>query len=94
MVLTSTRSAGAARRFWVYIIRCSDGTLYTGSTADVSRRLAQHNSGLGSRYTRSRLPVSLTYREEVGNRGKALKRESEIKKLSRSAKLRLCVLSP
>ena len=74
----------------VYILRCSDGTLYTGSTPDVGRRLKEHNSGKGARYTRSRLPVTLCYLERGADRSWALKRENQIKKLSRSAKLLLC----
>jgi predicted GIY-YIG superfamily endonuclease len=81
------------RRFWVYILECSDGSLYTGSTNEVNRRLAEHNSGRGSKYTRSRLPVVLGYLEETRNRGSALRRESEIKKLSRRGKLLLCAKS-
>jgi predicted GIY-YIG superfamily endonuclease len=74
----------------VYILECSDGSLYTGSTNEVNRRLAEHNSGRGSKYTRSRFPVVLAYLEEAPSRGSALKRESEIKKLSRRGKLFLC----
>ena len=76
--------------YWVYILNCSDGSLYTGSTSDLARRLKQHLSGRASKYTRARLPVSLAYAESAGSRSRALKRESEIKKLSRSAKLLLC----
>jgi putative endonuclease len=77
-------------KYCVYILRCSDGTLYTGSTTDPDRRLSQHNTGRGSKYTRARLPVALAYLERVKDRKKALRRESEIKKLSRSSKLLLC----
>ena len=76
--------------YWVYILGCSDGSLYTGSTSDLRRRLRQHLSGKGSRYTRARLPVAVAYAERVQGRSRALKREFEIKKLSRSAKLLLC----
>jgi putative endonuclease len=79
-----------ARSYFVYIVRCSDGSLYTGSTSDVKRRLTQHNSGAGSKYTRSRLPVVLVYLERAGNRCLALRRESEIKRLNRNSKLLLC----
>jgi len=78
------------RGYWVYIVRCSDGSLYTGSTSEVERRLSQHSSGRASKYTRSRLPVVLCYLEHSADRGRALKREAEIKKLSRSEKLLLC----
>lgn len=69
---------------------CSDGSLYTGCTVDLARRLARHASGRGSKYTRSRLPVRLAYSEAAPSRGRALKREYAIKKLSRSGKLLLC----
>ena len=74
----------------VYILRCSDGTLYTGITTELGRRLEEHNSGRGSRYTRSRRPVQLAYAEEAPTRRRALKREIEIKRLDRASKLRLC----
>lgn len=77
-------------KFWVYIVACSDSSLYTGSTKDVVRRVAQHNSGSASKYTRSRLPVRLAYAEEAVSWGEALKREMEIKRLNRASKLRLC----
>ena len=76
--------------YWVYVVRCSDGSLYTGVAIDVARRLVQHNAGLGSKYTRSRRPVKLAYCEKAEGIGAALKREYEIKGLSRSAKLLLC----
>jgi len=74
----------------VYIVRCTDGSLYTGVTNAVDRRLEEHNSGRGSRYTRSRRPVSLAYLEKVPDRRDALKVEARIKKLSRSEKIGLC----
>ena len=72
------------------MLGCSDGTLYTGYTVDVGERLARHMSGRGARYTRSRLPVKLVYSEEALTLGAALRREREIKNLSRRAKLLLC----
>lgn len=75
--------------YWVYILRCADGTLYTGCTNDLSRRLAAHNAGKGAKYTRSRRPVELVYREEVPDKSAALRREAAIKGLSRSEKLAL-----
>lgn len=78
------------RRFFVYMVICSDGTVYTGYTTDLQKRLATHNSGRGSKYTKSRLPVVLAYSEEASDLGAALRRESQIKKLSRSSKLLLC----
>lgn len=73
-------------RWWVYIVRCADLSLYTGVTTDVSRRVRQHNAGDASRYTRSRLPVQLAYRETSADRGAALRREAAIKRLTRKAK--------
>ena len=70
----------------VYILRCADGTLYTGITNDVIRRCNQHNAGTASRYTRSRLPVVLVYQEPQSTRSLALKRELAIKALPRQQK--------
>lgn len=75
-----------AEQWFVYILRCADGSLYTGITNDLERRLEQHNAGTASRYTRSRLPVVLEYREEQPNQSMALKRELAIKSMSRKAK--------
>ena len=72
--------------WFVYILRCADDSLYTGITNDVSRRLEQHNAGTASRYTRSRLPVSIVYQEPQRNRSDALKREFAIKALSKQEK--------
>jgi predicted GIY-YIG superfamily endonuclease len=72
--------------WYVYIVRCADRTLYTGVAKDLPARLAAHNAGRGAKYTRSRLPVRVVYREAVGDRGAALKREHAIKRLSRAAK--------
>jgi putative endonuclease len=74
----------------VYLLRCSDGSLYTGITNDLPRRLAAHRSGRASAYTRSRRPVTLAYRETVADRGTALKREAAIRRLSRAEKMVLC----
>ena len=71
----------------VYILECNDGTLYTGYTTDVTRRIMEHNEGKGSKYTRSRLPVHCIYIEEYHDKSEALKRELQIKKLSRPQKL-------
>ena len=75
--------------WFVYMLRCGDGSRYTGATDDVARRLAVHQRGKGGRYTRSHLPVSLAYWEELPNRSAALRREAEIKRLSRKEKLAL-----
>ncbi len=70
----------------VYMVRCADGTLYTGIAKDVERRVVQHNTGQGAKYTRGRGPVILVYREAVKDRPAALRREHEIKQLRLSAK--------
>ena len=75
--------------WWVYLLRCGDGTLYTGSTGDVDRRAAAHASGRGAKYTRGRGPVEVVYREECPDKGAALRREAAIKKLRRSEKLKI-----
>ena len=75
--------------YYVYILRCSDGTLYTGYTDNPERRVKVHNSGKGGKYTRSRLPVELVYWEEHEDKSSALRREYAIKQLSRSEKLAL-----
>jgi predicted GIY-YIG superfamily endonuclease len=74
------------------MVRCADGTLYTGWTTDVERRVTQHNAGRGARYTRMRRPVALVYREEAPDRSTAMRREVAIKKLDRERKERLVEL--
>ena len=75
--------------WFVYMLRCADGSLYTGYTDEVQRRLATHQSGKGAKYTRSRLPVELAYWEELPDKSAALRREAAIKRLSRERKLKL-----
>ncbi len=75
--------------YFVYILKCSDDSLYTGYTNNIEERIQTHNSGKGAKYTRGRLPVELQYYEEFEDKGKALKREHEIKKLSRTDKVKL-----
>ena len=75
--------------WYVYMLRCGDGTLYTGVTDSVERRLAAHRSGKGAKYTRGRGPLELAYTEEVLDKSAALRREYQIKRLSRSEKERL-----
>ena len=75
--------------WYLYILRCGDGSLYTGITTDVEKRLEAHRSGKGAKYTRGRGPLELVYREESGDHSEALKRELEIKALSREEKLKL-----
>ena len=74
---------------WVYLLRCADGSLYCGWTVDVERRVAAHNAGGASRYTRSRLPVELAWSRELEDRGAARREEARIKRLPRAAKLAL-----
>lgn len=78
--------------WWVYLLHCGDGTLYCGIALDVDARLAQHREGKGAKYTRGRGPLELVQREACGTRAEALRREIEIKRMSRAAKLRLCGL--
>ncbi len=73
----------------VYMLRCRDGSLYTGITNDLPKRLKAHAAGKASRYTRSRLPVRLAYEEQQASKSAALKREAAIKKLPRRTKLTL-----
>lgn len=77
------------RRWCVYILRCSTGEFYTGCTVNVERRLRQHNNGVGSKFTRSRRPVKLVYQEPCEDRSSALRREYQIKRMSRSRKMLL-----
>jgi len=76
-------------RWYVYIIECCDKTLYTGITTDINRRLSQHNSGKGGKYTRNRKPVTLKALFEFDNRSSASKEEYRIKQLPKSEKIKL-----
>ena len=78
----------------VYILQCADGTLYTGWTDCLEKRLVAHNAGRGAKYTRSRRPVHLVYREELPDRSAALRREAQIKRMTRPQKLVLIRESP
>lgn len=83
-----------AEKWFVYILKCRDNTLYTGITTDLSRRLSEHNeSALGAKYTKARRPVILIHNEVFQNRAEASKREVEIKKMSRSEKITLYSLA-
>ena len=77
--------------WYLYILRCGDGSLYTGITTDVEKRLEAHRSGKGAKYTRGRGPLELVYREACGDHSEALKRELEIKRLPREEKLKMIV---
>jgi putative endonuclease len=85
----------ASEAWQVYIVRCADGSLYTGIARDLERRIAEHNAdkGQGASYTRSRRPVRLVYREPAADRSAASKREYQIKQLSRAEKLALILAS-
>lgn len=74
---------------YVYLLKCADETLYAGWTNDIEKRVDKHNQGLGAKYTRCRLPVSLVYWEELPDKSSALKREIALKKLTRKEKLAL-----
>ena len=76
--------------WYVYLLQCGDGTLYTGITDNVFRRLEAHRTGRGAKYTRGRGPLELVYQEEQPDKSAALRREAQIKKLSRQEKLALC----
>ena len=73
-------------QWYLYILRCGDGTLYTGITNDIEKRLETHRSGNGAKYTRGRSPLELVYRECCGSHSDALKREAAVKKLTRQQK--------
>jgi len=73
----------------VYVLRCKTGQLYTGCTTDLERRVREHNSGTGSKFTRSRLPVTVVYTEQLGGRSEALRRERAIKAMKTREKRRL-----
>jgi putative endonuclease len=77
------------RAAFVYLLRCSDGTIYTGWTLDVARRVKTHQQGRGARYTRYRRPVTLIYQERLPSRRAAMRREIAIKQMSRPRKLAL-----
>ena len=75
--------------YFVYILKCADGTLYTGITNGLESRVASHNSGKAAKYTSGRAPVELVYKEICADKSSALKREHEIKKMKREAKLKM-----
>lgn len=82
------------RAHWlVYMLRCRDGSLYTGITTDIDKRLRAHQTGKASRYTRSRLPVTIAFTEPQPTKSAALIREAAIKRLSRPQKEQLCIAS-
>ncbi len=80
--------------WWVYVLRCADGTLYCGSTPDLVARLAAHNDGRGAKYTRGRLPVKIAFKRRLHDKSSAMREEARIKRLSRRDKLALLSLRP
>jgi len=84
----------AAPRWFVYLLRCADGTLYAGSTRDVEARVRAHNEGRGARYTSGRRPVSVAYAEACGTMSDALTREHQLKRLTRAQKEALIATTP
>ena len=76
-------------KYYVYMVVCSDMTVYTGYTNDIEKRVATHNKGKGAKYTKTRLPVKLVYKEEFDTKSDAMKREYQIKQLNRKEKLNL-----
>jgi predicted GIY-YIG superfamily endonuclease len=81
-------------RWFVYLLRCADGTLYAGSTTDIDARARAHNEGRGAKYTSGRRPVTVVYREACASRSAALRREHVVKRLTRAQKERLIGGSP
>lgn len=76
-------------RWFVYILECADGTLYTGYTCDLEKRLEKHNKGIASKYTRSRIPVKMVFYEEFPSKSEAMVAEYSIKQMDRREKLNL-----
>lgn len=79
---------GKSKPWWVYVLRCADGTLYCGSTPDLAARLEAHNAGRGAKYTRGRAPVEVAYSRKLADRSRAQSEEARIKALTREEKLR------
>ena len=83
------REMSKKKNCYTYILRCSDGTYYTGWTNDLEKRVASHNDGTGSKYTRARRPVELVYAESFETKQEAMRREGEIKQMRRAEKQKL-----
>lgn len=79
-------SSDSIKKYYVYILRCIDSTLYTGYTVDLKERIKKHNMGVASKYTRARLPVEMVYFEELSTKSLAMKREIQIKKFKKAEK--------
>jgi putative endonuclease len=93
-VLPPRRICGTVPEAWVYVLRCREGSLYTGWTVDLERGLARHRSGAASRYTASRLPVELELAIPIADRTAACREEARIKRLAQPAKLALLTSAP
>ncbi len=91
---SDSQKINTAPKWCVYILRCSDDSLYTGISNDPEARVQKHNLGLGAKYTRSRLPVRMVYSETVPDKSQALKREHALKKLKREEKEKLIFTHP
>jgi len=91
--MPGTRPRVVAETWWVYLLRCGDGTLYCGIALDVEARLQQHRAGKGAKYTRGRSPLEVVYREACAGKVEALRCERAIKRLRRQAKLELAGLA-
>ncbi len=89
MAMIQGMKKGGKKEWSVYVLRCGDGTLYTGIAKNISARLTKHNAGRGAAYTKTHLPVALVYSEPLMTRSKALIREAAIKRLSRPGKEKL-----
>lgn len=85
---------GRRKWWWVYLLRCADGTLYCGATVDLAARLVAHNGGRGAKYTRSRRPVSIVYKRRKLGASAALAMEARLKRLTREEKLALIGAAP
>jgi putative endonuclease len=92
--VSGENSAVEKDRCYTYMVRCSDGSLYTGWTNDLKKRITSHNAGKGAKYTKARRPVELVYYEEFQTREEAMKREYAIKQLSRKEKEALIKTRP
>ena len=88
------KEANSRRGYYTYLLECSDGTYYCGWTTNPAGRLKAHNSGRGSKYTRSRRPVRMIYQESYSSRNEAMHREAEIKKMTRQQKAELVLSMP
>ena len=94
ILITEISQVPDIKQWFVYMLECADGSLYTGVSNDLARRVETHNAGKGAKYTRSRLPVKLVYTETAPDRGEALKKEIKMKQLSREEKLALLTSVP